>query len=194
MRAFTFTELMISAALTAIILAGVLSTFVLMGRTGVNAANYSELEAQARRALEMFAEEVRMADSIGSTLSNSTVTLGIPDSSTSRTSVAYQVTYAYDAANNLFTRTGPPMSDPTGAAATTTLMTGVHEISAGAGIFNYYRYVNNTNYSNQYTYNTTTNPVEVKQIEISFIAQRTNGVVNTATNKVLSARFILRNK
>jgi Tfp pilus assembly protein PilW len=186
--------MMVAAALTALVLAGVLSSFLMIGRTGVNAANYSELETQARRALEMFAEEVRMADSVGSTLSGSSLTLGIPDSSSSRTAVAYSVTYAYDATNSLFTRTGPPIDDPTGAVATTTLMTGVHEISSGAGIFNYFRYVNNTNYQNQYTYNTTTNPVEVKQIEISFIAQRSNVTVNTATNKVLSARFILRNK
>jgi type II secretory pathway pseudopilin PulG len=193
-RAFTFVELMISAGLTAFILAGVLSTFLMIGRTGMNTSNYSELEAQARRALEMFAEEVRMAGSIGTTLSSTSVTLGIPDSSSSRIAVAYAVTYAYDATANTFTRTGPPLDDPAGTVATTVLISGVHEISSGAGIFNYYRYVNNTNYQNQYTYNTTTNPVEVKQIEISFIAQRTNVTVGTVTNKVLSARFILRNK
>jgi Tfp pilus assembly protein PilW len=193
-RAFTLTELMLSATLTGFILLGVLTTFLMIGRTEVNASNYSELEAQARRALETFADEVREANSVGSTLSSSSVTLGIPDNSTSRTSVAYSVTYAYDGTANTFTRTGPPLTDPTGPVTTTILMSGVHETTSGAGIFSYFRYVNNTNYDNTYAYNTTTNPVEVKQIEISFIAQRTNVTVSTATNKVLSARFILRNK
>jgi len=39
------------------ILTGVLSAFLMMGRSGYNAANYSMMEAEARRALESFSEE-----------------------------------------------------------------------------------------------------------------------------------------
>lgn len=184
---------MVAAGLTGMVLVGVLSAFLMIGRTSANAANYSELETQARRALELFSREVRMAYQVPS-LSSSSVTLNITDTSTSRTSLAYPVTYAFDAANSRFTRTGPPPDDPSGTPATTILMSGAQELTPGAGIFTYYRYVNHTNYSNQYTYDTTTNPVEVKQIEINFVAQRTSVTVATATNKVLSARFILRNK
>ena len=52
---------MIAATLTASILAGVLSTILVIGRSGANASNYSELESEARRALELFGREVRMA-------------------------------------------------------------------------------------------------------------------------------------
>jgi len=189
---------MIAATLSGAVLAGVLSAFLLIGRTSANASNYSELESQARKALEIVGREARMANSIlGSNFSSTSITLGIPDSSSSSSSVAYQVTYTFDSTNKIFTRTGPPLTDPTGASTTTVLVSGVQTIP-NVTPFRYYRYI-----TGNYDYNNTSsnlismpggNPVEVKQIEINFIAQRTNTTVATATNKVISARFILRNK
>jgi Tfp pilus assembly protein PilW len=184
---------MISAFLSTIILAAILSTFLMILRTGANASNYSELEIQARQALELFSREVRLANSVGSGYSATSVTLGIPDTSSSRTSVAYSVTYTFDTTNRQFTRTGPPPTNPSGASATTVLMTGVEQIS-GVNPFNYYRYVTTGGYVDGFRTNTASSATEIKQIEINFVAKRTNTTVATATNKVLSARFILRNK
>src|SRR5512142_61919 len=86
-RGFTLTELMISAVLSTIILAAVLSTFLMILRTGANASNYSELEVQARKALELFSREVRLANSVGSGYNATSVTLGIPDTSSNRLAV-----------------------------------------------------------------------------------------------------------
>jgi prepilin-type N-terminal cleavage/methylation domain-containing protein len=193
LRGFTLTELMISAVLSTIILAAVLSTFLMILRTGANASNYSELETEARQALEMFSREVRLANSVGSGYSSTSVTLGIPDTSSSRTAVAYSVTYAFDTTNKQFTRTGPPIDNPSGTSTTTVLVNNVQQIP-GVNPFNYYRYVTTGGYVNGFQSNTAASAVEIKQIEINFVAQRTNTTVNTATNKVLSARFILRNK
>lgn len=184
---------MISAVLSVIVLAAVLSTFLMILRTQANAANYVELESQARRALELFSQEARMADSVGSGYSSTSVTLGIPDSSSSASSVAYTVTYTFDTTAGTFTRTGPPIDDPTGAVGTTVLIDGVQAIP-GVDPFNYYRYVTTGGYADGFQNNTAANAAEIKQIEINFIAKRTNVTVASATNKVLSARFILRNK
>ncbi len=48
---------MVSAGISAFIMAGVMSSFLMMGRTGANMRNYTELEGQARRALELFSRE-----------------------------------------------------------------------------------------------------------------------------------------
>lgn len=180
-QGYTLVELMIAAVLSGFILAGVLSATLLIGRSSANAANYSELESEARRALEMFGREARMASSINTTLSATSVTLGIPSTPTQ---AAYTVTYAFDTNRN-FVRTDSITGTPA------ILIRGVQAFP-NANPFNYYRLVNQ-NYSNGYLYNTTNNAVEVKQIEINFIAKRTTTTVATATNKVISARFILRN-
>ena len=184
---------MVAGALTGFVLAGVLSAVLMIGRSSANASNYSELETQTRAALERFSREVRLANSVGNGYSTTSVTLGIPDASSSRTNVAYTVTYAFDATHSTFTRTGPPEGNPSGASATTVLVSGVQQLP-GVNPFNYYRYVTNGSYANGFTTNTASSAAEIKQIEINFLAQRTNTTATTATNKVLSARFILRNK
>lgn len=189
-------ELMVSTTLGGFIMVGVLSCFLMLGRMGSNIQNYTEMEAQGRQALELFSREVRMAYDINhTTLSPSSVTLYIPDTSSSRTGTgtgAYNVTYTFDSTNKLFTRTGPPINDPAGATATTTLMKNVQQIGT-TNFFCYYRYVN-TNYVTGFVANTASSYREVQQIEVSFLVDRQTTSVPTASNKVLSARFILRNK
>lgn len=178
-RGFTLVELMVGAGLSAIVLAGVLSSFLMMGRVGANVANYTEIEAEARSALEQFSREVRVAFDVTAYDDNS-VTLSIPDATTNPTGLAYSVTYAFDSANKRLNRNGSP------------LITGV-VANPGTPFFNYYRRIR-TGYVEGYTTNTVLNRAEIKQIEVSFALQRKNVTVTTATNKVLSARFILRNK
>lgn len=189
-------ELMVSASLGGFIMIGVLSCFLMLGRIGSNIQNYTEMEAQGRQALELFSREVRMAYDIGhTTLSPSSVTLFIPDSTSTRNGTgtgSYSVTYAFDSVNKLFTRTGPPINNPTGASAATTLMKNVQQIGT-TNFFNYYRLVN-SNYTTGFVANTASSYREVQQIEVSFLVDRTTTSVPTASNKVLSARFILRNK
>ncbi len=179
---------MIAAALSVVALAGVVSVFLLIGRSSANISNYADLETQARRALELFGREVRMANSIDPALFSSTqIRLGIP---ATPTIAGYSVTYAFDLANGTFTRT----DSVTGTTAT--LISGVQPFS-GVDCLRYYRYV-----VASYDYANTNsnliampgNPIEVKQIEITFIARRTSTTVASATNKVISGRFILRNK
>lgn len=202
---FTLVEVLIGATVSSFLLVGVLAAFLMMGRIGANIRNYTEIEAKARKSLELFSREVRLAYDVSS-YSGTSVTLKIPDTTSSRTGTgtgAYTVTYAFDSVNGLFTRTGPPIDQPTGTSSTTSLITGVQAIS-GSTFLNYYRYVRQTStdslgkgYEEGFgdgVSNVAINSREIQQIEVNFLLQRKDVTVATATNKVLSARFILRNK
>jgi prepilin-type N-terminal cleavage/methylation domain-containing protein len=192
-RGFTLVELMVAATISSFILLGVLSSFLLIGRTGANAANYADLESEARAALEVFSREVRQAYFVESGYSSTTVTLRIPDSSATRNALGYTVTYTFSTGAGTFSRTGPPINNPSGTSTTEVLVSGIETIS-GTNPLNYYRYVTGGGYLNGFTNNTAANGTEIKQIEINFLIRRTDVTVTAATNKVLSARFILRNK
>src|SRR3954469_20406220 len=89
-RGFTLIELTMATTIASMVMTGVLSSFVLMGKNGYNAANYSMMEAESRRALETFTREARMANNITWTSANS-VTLSVVDGVGT-----YNVSYAYD--------------------------------------------------------------------------------------------------
>jgi prepilin-type N-terminal cleavage/methylation domain-containing protein len=167
-RGFTLVEVMIGAALSTFILAGVLSTFLFLGRSGANMQNYSDMETQARRGLEMFAEDVRQASAI------------TWNSATSATIVvnSASITYAYDSGTRRFNRNGAP------------LITGVTPGSFAFSAFN----VAGAEMPLSTAAERTAASSSTKQLQITLEATRTNTTVVAATNTVLSARFILRNK
>lgn len=200
-RGFTLVEVMVGATISTFLLVGILSTVLLMGRSSANIVNYSDIEAKARQSLEYFSREARLAYAVPS-YSATSVTLSIPDTTSAPKGTgtgAYTVTYAFDAVNGLLTRTGPPINNPTGTSATETVLTGVQQIT-GTPFFNYYRYVKPTSYPlgqgyvDGFSSNTAANAREIKQVEVSFLLRKSSATVTAATNKVLSARFILRNK
>jgi Tfp pilus assembly protein PilW len=171
-RAFTLVEVMIGATLASFVLAAVLSTFLFMGRSGANLRNYSDMEAQARKSLEMFAEDVRQASAITWT-SSENLTLSVNSAS---------IAYYYDSSNgNFYRRT---------STSTTAVITG---ITTGSFSFKAYN-VAGTEMPLVTGANLTAAGSSTKQLQISLEASRTTTTVTSATNLVLSARFILRNK
>lgn len=177
-RGFTLVELMVSAALAGFILVGVLSAFLMLGRSGYNAASYSTMEAEARRALEAFSEEARAAKNITWNSANS-ITLTVVGSSGT-----HLVTYAYD------TSTGSATAQCFYRVAGTATSTAprlilVRNVTDFA--FRRYKVVNGVDY-------TATNDLETKQIQITLRSTRTGITTVAATNAVLSARVVLRNK
>ncbi len=175
---FTLVELLLSTSLASVVMTGVLSSFVLMGKNSFNAANYSVMEAESRRALEIFTQEARMADNITWTSANS-VTLSVVSSAGS-----YLVTYVHN-------------SGSTGATAKTFYR---HLGAAGSGsppqvlvrgvsdfAFRRYKVVNGADF-------TASNDLETKQLQIALRTVRSGTTTVNATNAVLSARVVLRNK
>lgn len=167
-RGFTLVEVMISAALSTFILAGVLSTFLFLTRSGANLRNYADMESQARRGLELFAEDVRQASAI---TWNSQVQCTLTVNSAS-------IVYAYDSGARTFTRNGA------------TIITGITPDTFAFSAFN----VAGTELELDTATKRTTASSSTKQLQITLEAMRTNTTVVDATNTVLSARFILRNK
>lgn len=180
-RGFTLVELMVAAGLSGFVLTGVLTCFLMLGRSGANLVNYTEMEGEARSGLELFAEDTRMANDIEWNSINS-VTLIVPGSGSNE-----RYTYSYDPVAGTLTRqlTGPT----TGTARV--LISGISEFS-----FKAYR-VNASEIDLEELDadgDLDQANIDTKQLQISLNASRSSSTVATATNTVLSARFILRNK
>ncbi|MDP3073288.1 MAG: prepilin-type N-terminal cleavage/methylation domain-containing protein [Opitutaceae bacterium] len=169
---FTLVEMMVGSTLAAFILAGILTVFLFLGRSGANVRNYSDMEAQARKALETFAEDVRQASAIA-WASNVSVTLTVNSAN---------VGYAYSSSTGIFSRTD--------ASGTRTLISGITE---GSFVFRSFN-IAGTELPLATAANLTAAGSSTKQLQISLEASRSNVTVVNATNAVLSARFILRNK
>jgi hypothetical protein len=157
----------------------ILTTFLFMGRSGANASNYITMEQEARRGLERFSEDVRMASGIVWT-NNTLVTLTIPHAADSGTD---SVVYYYDTTTgsstyHCFLRRGP---DPTtGISTTATLIRNVQS-------FEFARWmIGSTGQA--------LNDFGTKQLQIRLTIRTQSQTVVAATNLVISARYILRNK
>ena len=175
---FTLVELMVASILSLAVFAGVVAAFLMLGRSGYNAANYSMMESESRRALEMFSSDARMSNNL-TWNSGTSVTLRVVTGG-----VSQLVTYAYDSSTS-----GPTAQcfyrkpgDAASGGARLILVRNVSEFS-----FRRYKVINGVDY-------TANNDLETKQIQITLRSVRTGMTTVAATNAVLSARVVLRNK
>lgn len=169
----TLVEVLIAATLGSILMFAVISTFIFLGRSGANLANYAEMEMQGRNALEIFAEDARQASELTWNSADS-VDLTVSGS---------RISYTYDSAAEKFTRQTP--------TSTRVLLTGVTKFE-----FLAYTIAGATVATSDLSTSAKRESASkvTKQIQISLSAKRSTQTVATATNTVLSARFILRNK
>lgn len=177
-RAFTLVEVLVAAGLSGFILTGILTTFVMLGRSGYNAANYSIMESEARRALETFSEEARLSSNITWTSANSITLTVVNATGTSLVTYAYDSGSSGDTAQCFYRLAGA-------ANSTATRLILVRHVSDFA--FRRYKVVNGVDF-------TANNDLETKQIQITLRSVRTGVTTVAATNAVLSARVVLRNK
>jgi prepilin-type N-terminal cleavage/methylation domain-containing protein len=182
-RGFTLVELLVSTGLGAIVLAAVLTSVLMINRSGYLLNNYIEMEKQARNALETFAIDARMTESVNWTRKSDgtliAITLIPPDSKS--------VTYTYNSTAGTLVRT-----DNT-TLQTLTLVSGIQSLS-----FTAYKYSELTglaaiNPSIAATSDTLLKN-DTKMVQISLSAVRTRSTLADATNNVVSARYVLRNK
>ena len=172
-RGFTLVEVMVGATLSTIILAGTITVFLFLGRSGANLRNYTDMESQARKSLEVFAQDTRQASS---------VTWNSVDS----------VTLVVNAANIQYTYTSGNFVRTVGTSATT-LLSGITNFGFSAYDINGNTVVENATDLSSAAARTTANNA-TKQVQISLSAARSTMTVTTASNIVLSARYVLRNK
>jgi Tfp pilus assembly protein PilW len=169
---FSLVELMIAAGLSAVVLTAILTMFLFLSRSGANLRNYSDMEYQARKALEIFAEDVRQASAI-TWNSNSQITLVVNSAN---------VVYLYSSSTGMFSRVD--------ASSNRELITG---ITAGTFVFRAFN-VAGAELPLAAAADLTLASSSTKQLQISLESSRTLRTVARASNTVLSARFILRNK
>lgn len=162
---------MIGAALGSMVLAGVLTSFTMLLRSGTSAANYSTMESQSRRAFEQFGIDARMASNLVWN-SASSVTLTVPNNYTAN---GNQVTYAYDSTNKWFSLV------PGDGSSTSGRLILVREVTS----------VTFTRYDRDSA--TTTADTATKRLQLSLNIRRNAGG-SAVTENIASASFTLRNK
>jgi type II secretory pathway pseudopilin PulG len=173
---FTLVEVLIASTLSTLVLAGVLSAFLFLVRTGFRSSSYSEMEAQLRRGLDAFAQDTRSATNVHWNSAQS-ITLTVNGQS---------VTYAYDSATDSASyRSFYRAVGDLASAPRTVLVRGLDTD------FAFHRYKLE---QSGVTDNTAQNDAETKLLQLSLRATRTSVATTGAGNAAISARYMLRNK
>ncbi|MBI5689663.1 MAG: hypothetical protein HZC55_06155 [Verrucomicrobia bacterium] len=175
---FSLTELIVGASLSGFVLAGVLAAFLLLGRSGVRAANYSASDTEVRRALEIFTRDVRMASDLlsqGGTVVTFTLPApnafsGLPAPDTNK------VTYGFDGTRGTFYRL------PGGAASTATRHSLVRGVTAVA--FSRFNRLDHPASSD----------AETKRLQVALNVRLSQGATAASSTPLVTASSILRNK
>lgn len=183
--AFTLAEVLIAMALGTIVMTGVMGTVLAITKSGYNAEQYNDMESEARRGLETFARDVRMANMV-TWNSTAKITLRIPNGS--GPSAYDEYAYEYSGGRFLRTKTAPTAGTPqvlfSGIEANSFKLAG-YKISIDPTTMT----PNPVDLSNLAQASTDT-----KQLQLSVRLQRSRNLLARATGDVISARFILRNK
>jgi Tfp pilus assembly protein PilW len=176
-KAFTLVEVLIAAALSTFVLAGVLSAFVFMARTGFRSSGYSEMEAEVRRGLDVFAQDTRNATDVRWNSAQS-VTLTVNGG---------PVTYAYDAtATSPTYRSFYRLAGDAGSGLPRTVL--VRQVTTD---FAFKRYkLEQPGVAD----NTAQNDSETKLLQLTLRATRSSVATTGASQSAISARYLLRNK
>jgi prepilin-type N-terminal cleavage/methylation domain-containing protein len=176
-RGFTLVEVLIAAALSGFVLAGVLSAFLFLTRSGFRASGYSELHSEMQRGLDTFARDTRNATDVHWNNSQS-ITLTVAGA---------QVTYAYD--NDQASTTYRSFYRvPGDAASGQARLALIHGVDPS---FSFRRFrIAQPGVDD----NSATNDRETKQLQLNLRATRTSPTAVEASNSATSARYMLRNK
>lgn len=178
-RGFTLTEILVASTLSLVAMGGILSTSLFISRSGYRVEQYTDMENESRKSLDQFGQDVRMAQDVTWHDANS-LTLVIPVDATS--TATRTCSYAYNPTAGTFSRTESGRS--------TVLLTGIRECTLMGFKIN----GDPTHTSSIPSSDWTVISNSTKQLQLSVSSTRSRGMdINTA-QKVISARFILRNK
>lgn len=177
-RGMTILELTISLSIAATVMSSVFGSFIFLARSSLISTAYSGMDAEARTGLEIFGRDVRMAREIqnpGNVLLENSITLLIPTSTTT----TKLVTYTYDPETKVFYRNRGQSDE--------------RELIRGVEVFVLKHFSIREDASTGLP-DEAVNVAETKQVQIQLRAERTGAARAKATNNVISARYILRNK
>ncbi|MDI1319175.1 MAG: prepilin-type N-terminal cleavage/methylation domain-containing protein [bacterium] len=173
---FTLVELMVASGIGSVILSGVLSVVLMMGRSGLSASNYADMEAQSRRAVDEFAQDVRMASNL-TWNSATSVTLTVPDNYAAD---GNKVTYALDSS----------ASGPTAHCFYRQPGT----VGAGSARFTLARNVTTLNFARFTRTNAVaTSELSAKRLQLTMNLRTSRQTTVDQNTLVVSASYVLRN-
>lgn len=175
---FTLVEMLVGMSLALMIMTAVLSSYTFLGRSLVRLVNQQMLITQGQRALAYFAQDVRMASGISGTPSDSSLVLILPTSSGTTTTV----TYTYSSSSGTLVR----------APASGNTLTLLSNLTSSS--FTYYD--NSGNVFTSTTLGAGSYLISIKQIALSFSAEKGDGYSGTLTPtyQVASSRLLIRNQ
>lgn len=176
---FTLVELLVAVTLSAILLLGVLTTVLLVLRTGVRITHYSEMASQVRTGLETLGNDLRGASAIKWN-GTSDLTLTVPQSDGSTA----QVTYAWTGASQSLFRV--PGTDSSATAGRLTLITGIPPAPGGGPGLTFVRF--------DAAGDPTTSDQTTRRIQVTLTVARGTASDPAATENGVSETFVLRNK
>jgi prepilin-type N-terminal cleavage/methylation domain-containing protein len=170
---FTLVELLMGLALSSMLLAAILSSYLFLGRSLTRLALQQELERQSRGTLVRLAADLRLTQSVTSA-TDTALALTVP---------AGTVTYTYNGSTKTLTRTAS-----FGASPTLVLLTGCTAFD-----FNYFTTADGAP-TDQLTPAVFV-PLSIKQVEAGFTLAAGTANAGTATKlQAASGRIILRNR
>ena len=178
LRGFTLVELMVAAALGAMVLAGVLTTNLQLMRSGTRVTQYAEMSSQVRRGFEQFEGDVKSAITI-TWNGASDITLTLP----SQSGTTSQVTYAWTSATQSFFLV--PGASSAATAGRLYLVRGIPLLPDGSAGLTFARYDRDGN--------VVTTDLATKKVQVSLNVARSSANT-TSTDTAVSAIFVLRNK
>jgi type II secretory pathway pseudopilin PulG len=180
---FTLVEVLIAASLGTMIMAGVLSAFLMLVRSGMRVSNYSVMETETRRAFERLGIDARMANNFvsnytGSVITSFTLTIPSNDLTSQR-----QVTYGIDTSDSSDLKLYVvPGNNPAATAGRLVLVSKVVGLT-------FLRYDTAGNLIPA----STTSDAGVKHVQASLSVRRSGSGVAAATQVIRSSAFTLRN-
>ncbi len=175
--AFTVTELIVATAISGVVLASMVGTFITFAIGATSIGAYTEMSKDSRFVLEHFARDMRAADDV-SQASATTLTVGYPATQFYHGST---VTYEFDPNAKLLFRIEKDSSGK--ELANEVLLAGVEDFA-----FSYYDPLGNS-----LSLQTPSILLSVKSVQVDAKMLR-NVSRAEATDYIISARFMMRNR
>ncbi len=163
-RGFTLAEVLIAVSISSVFMSGITSSYIFIFKSSLGMSQYIEMSTQSQIGLERFGRDMRMAVDVSAATSTA-ITLEVQGESGTST-----VQYIYDSSSKSLNRIDGSWN--------LTVISNIESLS-----FRYYNLLGNT----------TTNPVEVKKIQLEALLEKTVFEVKNTTN-IVSAKFMLRNR
>lgn len=173
----TLIEVLIAMTIGTIVAGMAVSSFLLLGRSGASAAQYSQIAADARKSLEVVAQDIRMAEGLEWNSSTS-VTLTVENNYSSSSGL---ITYAYDSDS-----TSPTYQCFYSKLGNATASTDKTVLIRSVSDFTFMRYNRNGVAA--------ANDPETRRLGVNMTVRKTRSTLVPSTGDIVSASFYLRNK